>query len=100
MDSIYRDSRGTLWIGTRDGLDRLNPNGTFTKFTMKDGLPDPLVKSILEDRHGDLWLATDNGLSHFSPQTGQFRNYFESDGLPSNNLNLLGNEAAILQAAS
>ena len=82
-----------LWFGTRDGLYRLDPSGTFTRFTTKDGLPDPYVKAILEDRHGDLWLATHNGLSHFSPQTGQFRNYSESDGLPGNNFNLLGEAA-------
>ncbi len=60
---------------------------------MKDGLPDPSVKAILEDHRGGLWLATHNGLSHFSPQTKQFRNYFESDGLPNNNLDILGQEA-------
>jgi len=93
VETIYEDRRGTLWIGTRAGLNRMQPSGTFTKFTEKDGLLDPFVKAILEDRHGDLWLATHSGVSHFSPQTGQFRSYFESDGLLSNNLYLMGNEA-------
>jgi signal transduction histidine kinase/ligand-binding sensor domain-containing protein/DNA-binding response OmpR family regulator/HPt (histidine-containing phosphotransfer) domain-containing protein len=93
IDSIYEDHQGTVWIGTRSGLNRLDPSGTFTRFTVKDGLPNASVKAILEDRHGDLWLATHNGLSHFCPKTKQFRNFFESDGLPSNNLDVLGQEA-------
>jgi signal transduction histidine kinase/ligand-binding sensor domain-containing protein/CheY-like chemotaxis protein len=91
--AIHEDRQGALWIATGDGLNRLDPSGAFTKFTMKDGLPDLVIRSILEDRRGDLWLSTDNGLSHFFPQTKRFQNYFESDGLPSNKLDVLGQEA-------
>ena len=92
--SIHEDRTGTLWIGTTTGLDRLDPSGNVRKFTIRDGLPGPYVKSILEDRHGDLWLATRKGLSHFSPETERFSNYFESDGLPGNLFEVLGNEAS------
>ena len=66
-------------------LDR--SRGTFTIFTTKDGLPDNTIKAILEDAQGYLWLATHDGLSRFDPRTKTFRNYSESDGLPSNFLN-------------
>ncbi len=92
--SIHEDRRGTLWIGTTTGLHRLDPSGKVKRFTIRDGLPGPYVKSILEDRHGDLWLATRKGLSHFSPRTERFSNYFESDGLPGNLFEVLGNEAS------
>ncbi len=95
VESIHEDRRGTLWIGTQTGLHRLDSSGNSTKLATKDGLPDPNVKAILEDRRGDLWLATHNGLSHFSPQTGEFRNYFESDGLPGQNFDLLGDAACM-----
>ena len=84
----------TVWIGTTTGMDRLDPSGKVKKFTIRDGLSGPYVKSILEDRHGDLWLATRKGLSHFSPGTERFSNYFESDGLPSDLFEVLGNEAS------
>jgi signal transduction histidine kinase/ligand-binding sensor domain-containing protein/DNA-binding response OmpR family regulator len=93
--SIYRDRRGTLWVGTRGGLNRMDPSGrTFTRFTMKNGLPDQYVQAILEDHRGDLWLGTHNGLSHFSPLTGRFQNFRESDGLPGNYLGPTGMEGA------
>ncbi len=91
---IYEDRRGTLWFGMQTGLYRLNPSGSFTRFTTQDGLPDSTIIAIVEDRHGDLWLETHNGLSHFSPQTGRFRNYSESDGLPGNIFGLLGESAS------
>jgi signal transduction histidine kinase/streptogramin lyase/ActR/RegA family two-component response regulator len=94
VDAIYQDRRGTLWIGTRQGLNRLETSGGFTKFNMKDGLPDAYVEAILEDRHGNLWLGTYNGLSRFSPQTTRFRNYSQADGLPGNRFDPFGSEGA------
>ena len=91
--AIHEDRRGTLWFGMGAGLYRLNPSGSFTRFTARDGLPDSSISAILEDRHGDLWLMTRRGLSHFSPRTGKFRNYSKSDGLPSIQSNVLGNQA-------
>ncbi len=93
--SIYRDRQGTLWVGTRGGLNRMDPSGrTFTRFTMKNGLPDQYVQAILEDHRGDLWLATHNGLSYFSPRTERFQNFRESDGLPGNYMSPTGMEGA------
>ena len=68
--------------------------GTFTAFTTKDGLPDDTIEAILEDGQGYLWLATHNGLSRFHPPTKTFRNYSESDGLPSNVLSPYGAEGS------
>ena len=66
--SIREDRQGQLWVGTRYGLNLVDRSqGTFTAFTMKDGLPDDTIEAILEDRQGYLWLATHNGLSRFHP---------------------------------
>lgn len=88
-----------LWLGTSNGLNKLtiNANDLLDKnnqlknrikvYTVKDGLPDNSVKSIVEDENGNLWLGTSNGLSEFNPLTEQFINYSISDGLKSNDFN-------------
>jgi len=84
---IYEDRRGRLWLGTEGGglllFDRRR--GVITeRYTTDEGLCNNSVNAILEDRNGDLWVSTANGLSKFDPARAQFRNYFASDGLQSN----------------
>ena len=78
-----RDS--TLWIGTTGGLNRFHRDtGTFTRFFVKDGLPNDAIKGMRQDDEGNLWLSTNRGLSKFNPETRLFKNYDVSDGLQGN----------------
>jgi hypothetical protein len=61
--------------------------GTFTRFTTENGLPDNTVYDIIEDNTGNLWVSTNRGLSKFNPQTQDFKNYDENDGLQGNEFN-------------
>ncbi len=87
--SIFEDVSGVIWIGTwGGGLNRFNrSDGTFTAYTLKDGLPSDAVYGMLEDDHGNLWLSTNNGLSKFDPRNATFKNYNVRDGLQSNEFN-------------
>jgi PAS domain S-box-containing protein len=78
-----------LWIGTYGGgLNRLDLiKGTFSHFCKKDGLPNNVVYGILEDSKGHLWLSTNKGISRFNPDTREFRNFYVSDGVQSNEFN-------------
>lgn len=58
--SVYRDSKGFLWIATPKGIARYN-GISFQTFTTSDGLPDNEVFFFQEDKQGRLWLATYNG---------------------------------------
>jgi hypothetical protein len=58
--TMYRDSKGLLWIGTDKGLAKYD-GISYTIFTMKEGLPDNEVFQVLEDRYGRLWLSTFTG---------------------------------------
>ena len=86
---IREDRAGRLWLGTLDGLYRFNrENGTFTQYTVNQGLPSGVIQCILEDRSGRLWLSTRKGISRFDPHHETFRNYDVNDGLQSNDFAL------------
>ncbi len=80
---------GKIWIGSRgSGLFCFDPaSESFTRITMKEGLPNNYIYGILEEENGALWLSTNKGLSRFDPASGMFRNYDVSDGLQSNEFN-------------
>lgn len=63
VQTLFEDSRGTLWIGTTDsGLTRWQ-DGQFTTFTLRDGLPSDSVTALSEDSEGRLWVGTQAGLA-------------------------------------
>ncbi len=77
--SVLQDSKGWLWIGTENGLNRYD-GYEFTNFKRDrgnpDGLPNDFIFDIEEDRDGNLWLATNGGgLVTFDRRTGKFRTY-------------------------
>jgi PAS domain S-box-containing protein len=82
VNAFCLDHRGTLWVGTQNGLNRFDRNTReFTTFGERDGLPNNAIEGILEDSAGNLWLSTGNGLSRFDPRARTFKNYFSDDGL-------------------
>ncbi|MDJ0839592.1 MAG: two-component regulator propeller domain-containing protein [Acidobacteriota bacterium] len=82
INCIQEDSRGYLWVGTNNGLNRLNrETGRFIYYLQKDGLPSPVIRGVLEADNGELWISTVNGLSRFNPVSHRFRNYGLNDGL-------------------
>ncbi|MCZ4318438.1 hypothetical protein O4H26_05510 [Aequorivita viscosa] len=55
VTTIFQDSRGYMWIGTGNGLNRGNGK-QFTVYTVssdssKTSLPNAKIRSIFEDRH-------------------------------------------------
>ena len=71
-----------LWVGTDEGLFKFDKQtGSFTRYSVRDGLADDVIEAILEDGEGCLWLRTLNGLSKFDPANGSDRNYDARDGV-------------------
>lgn len=59
---IFRDSRGTLWVGTHDGLF-LQKGQKFIRTLQKgSGLSSDKIRRIVEDSTGKMWIGTRNGL--------------------------------------
>lgn len=82
VHSICQDSKGNMWFGTAFGLNLLNKrDGTFTTFTIKDGLTNNKVTGIIEDQFGNLWISTFKGLCRFTPGEKKFKTFDIKDGL-------------------
>ena len=65
--SLFRDSRGFLWFGTRDGLSRFD-GVRFTSYGARDGLPSTTINHMVETRSGVYWVGTNGGgLCRFDP---------------------------------
>jgi signal transduction histidine kinase/ligand-binding sensor domain-containing protein len=94
---IFQDSRGFLWFGTEDGLNR------YDGYTFKTYKPDPdvpsslsdrWITSITEDKDGYLWIATRlGGLNQYDPRTEKFVHYLHDD---SNSRSLSDNHVNVV----
>ena len=82
VNEMCEDSKGRLWFGTNNGLNRLDRStNTFTYFGEKNGFPTNSIHGILEDDHGFLWILTTKGVTKFDPGTNQCKNYDASYGI-------------------
>ena len=78
---IYQDSKGYIWLCTRDGLNKYN-GVEFKIYRSVSGdsfsLSNSDITSIVEDPTGDMWIGTYNGLNRMNPQTGKCVHYYTS----------------------
>ncbi|MCE3225696.1 MAG: Response regulator containing a CheY-like receiver domain and a domain protein [Bacteroidetes bacterium] len=58
----YEDSKGYLWICTKDGLSRFD-GINFKNYSEKDGLPTIVVTGAAEDNNGQMWFCTIKGFA-------------------------------------
>ncbi|HEV8084023.1 MAG TPA: two-component regulator propeller domain-containing protein [Chitinophagaceae bacterium] len=89
---ILQDSRGFMWFGTRDGLNKYD-GYRFTVYRNdpknKVSISNNYVQDIIESENGDLWIATwGEGLNHFDRNKGTFSSY-KND--PKNQNSISGN---------
>lgn len=86
ISSILQDSKGYMWFGTRNGLNKFD-GYSFTVYktvpTDPHSLSDNWITAICEDGTSDLWIGTINkGLNRYDRNTGQFT-HFLSDTVKS-----------------
>lgn len=72
---IFKDSRGYMWFGTRDGLnkyDGINFNIYRNDYLDPHSISNNFITAIEEDQEGKLWIGTNNGLNCYNPETNKF----------------------------
>lgn len=89
IHALLEDDRGTLWVGTDLGLDRIDGDGNrVTRFHhLKGGaesLSNNVVTSLAQTGHDGIWVGTYHGLNRLNPETETIRTYFMEDGLSGN----------------
>lgn len=69
VSSVFQDSKGNFWFGSRQEGVSLFDGKSFKYFTANKGLPDNHIRSIQEDKNGNIWLETANGISSCDGKT-------------------------------
>ena len=92
VETIYQDSKGYIWIGTNDGLDRYNgyefKHYKHDKYD-KNSIANNYIVDIIEDKNGYIWVSTIGGLSRINPDKDEIKNYYskeDSRNLSNSNL--------------
>jgi signal transduction histidine kinase/ligand-binding sensor domain-containing protein len=84
--AIWEDHDRNLWVGTENGLARLE-GGRFETWNSSQGGPRDSVLCIFEDREGNLWIGSNNGLIRFREDA--FTVYGKDEGFPSDEPNAI-----------
>jgi ligand-binding sensor domain-containing protein/signal transduction histidine kinase len=91
VSRLLVDGKGTLWVGTADGLNRFEARTErFTTYRLDPQGRNLSYLEVVEDPGHALWIGTEfAGLHRFDPATGQFTAHYEHDlkrkGTLSNN---------------
>lgn len=93
VNCILQDSKGFLWVGTEDGLNRYD-GYSFRVFKNKRGdknsLSNNFIWSLIEDNSENIWIGTDGGgLNKYDPVTDKFERYVHD----KNNSNSISSDA-------
>ena len=87
VNCVFQDSRGFMWFGTQNGLNRFDgyafevfiyhPNDTTS-------ISNNWIYAITEDRQGNLWVGTKGGLNRYITREKRFERIRYSTPFPEN----------------
>lgn len=93
---ILQDSKGFMWFGTNDGLNKYD-GYSFTYYKSDHGNPHSLrgnrVFTLFEDSNGYIWVGTNAGLNRYDRTTDTFTHYvhdsMEKKSLSNNEVRII-----------
>lgn len=78
VEYLFQDSKGYMWIGTIDGLNRYN-GSRFEVFRYSKDKPNSIsgnyISAIAEDDEGNIWVGTSRGLNRINTHTSEITTY-------------------------
>jgi|GEM_PF-1113340 len=83
VNCIFQDSRGLMWFGTEDGLNKYNGYNFTIYRNISDNqssLSNNWIYTVIEDRQNNLWIGTRAGLNRFDRRTETFIRYSDEQG--------------------
>jgi PAS domain S-box-containing protein len=87
VEDILIDSQDRVYVATDGGLSILEGRG-FRNYTIKDGLPNNILKALRMDHQGQLWIGTfEGGAVRFDGK--HFTRYSSEDGLLNDRISSL-----------
>ncbi|MEO7991467.1 MAG: two-component regulator propeller domain-containing protein [Chryseolinea sp.] len=86
-NALTIDKQENVWIATTSGgVSKYSQNkNEFTTYSMKTGLPENTIYSILADVNDNLWLASSKGLTVLKSSGEMIQHYDKNSGLLFNN---------------
>ena len=73
---IFQDSKGFMWFGTYDGLNRYDGN-RFVVYqnspSDSNSLSHDYINTIIEDKHQNIWIGTANGVNVYNREKDNFK---------------------------
>ena len=85
VQCAFQDSKGWMWFGTNQGLDRFD-GYKFVEFKQITddtlSIRGTLVRTIAEDNQGELWIGTSNGgINKFNRKNNTFIRYLQGKSI-------------------
>lgn len=88
VSAILHDSKGFMWIGTMNGLNRfdgINFKSYYNDPNDSTTIPGSSINAICEDSLGNLWLLSSNGLCVYDREMDHFHQikiFFDNNQTP------------------
>lgn len=84
---VTKDNHNNIWLGTNGGGVNVISGNQVKYIRRQDGLSSEVVYNMMQESDNIFWFGTFNGLDRYQRDKNAFFNFFEEDGLSSNEFN-------------